>query len=523
LGFREGSINLMRRQGRFRASDADKDAPMSQTVANAKDDVSSAGTAQDRHPAGLYILFGSEMWERFGFYTAAAVMTLYLQRGGFGWSKTQATELWSNYLMFVYATPLIGGWLADKFLGYRRAVIIGGLLFIGGYALLAQGSLATYYLALGLIFAGNGFFKPNISTMVGNLYPASSPLKDSAYNIFYMGINIGAWLAPTLAEVALQALAGRGVLEMAKKGTPLSAEQAASLRAGFLTAFYLAAAGMTLGTLILAVFYRKLAAADRRHASLKAADPEAVSVTEDLAPSETGTSAIERVAESTRIIALLVVYGIVIVFWMVFHQNGSTMTYWADENTDWNVSGVVSNSINPFWIVTLSLPLVGVWNWLRKRGLEPSTPTKMAMGMFLTSLAFFILFVAAKSGGDQTFVTDSQGQFVLDEHHELKAIQNRVSPLWLISAYMVISLGELMLSPMGLSLVSKVAPARMRGLMMGGWFVATAIGNKLTVIGVLWTRWYHSSFWLLCSLSALGMAFVLLLLLRPLKKAMPGV
>ncbi len=203
---------------------------MSQTVADAHDDVPSASKEPYRHPAGLYILFGSEMWERFGFYTAAAVMTLYLQRGGFGWSKTQATELWSNYLMFVYATPLIGGWLADKFLGYRRAVIIGGLLFIGGYALLAQGSLATYYIALALIFAGNGFFKPNISTMVGNLYPADSPLKDSAYNIFYMGINIGAWLAPILAEVALQALAGPEVLEMAKKGTALSPEQAASLR-----------------------------------------------------------------------------------------------------------------------------------------------------------------------------------------------------------------------------------------------------------------------------------------------------
>ena len=169
---------------------------MSQTVATAKDDVPSAGTGPDRHPAGLYILFGSEMWERFGFYTAAAVMTLYLQRGGFGWSKTQATKLWSNYLMFVYATPLIGGWLADKFLGYRRSVLIGGLFFVAGYALLAQGSIATFYIALGLIFAGNGFFKPNISTMVGNLYPANSPLKDSAYSIFYMGINIGALLAP---------------------------------------------------------------------------------------------------------------------------------------------------------------------------------------------------------------------------------------------------------------------------------------------------------------------------------------
>ncbi len=235
---------------------------MSQTVANGKDDVPSPGVAKDRHPPGLYILFGSEMWERYGFYTAAAVMTLYLQRGGFGWSKTQASTLWSYYMMFIYATPLIGGWLADKVLGYRRAVIIGGLFFIGGYTLLAQGSPPMLYVALGLLITGNGFFKPNISTMVGNLYPANSPLKDSAYNIFYMGINIGALLGPMLAEVALQALAGPGVLEMAKKGTTLSTEQAASLRSGFLAAFYLAAGGMTIGTLMVAFFYRKLAATD---------------------------------------------------------------------------------------------------------------------------------------------------------------------------------------------------------------------------------------------------------------------
>jgi POT family proton-dependent oligopeptide transporter len=496
---------------------------MTQTATTANDEAPLMGTASDRHPRGLYILFATEMWERYGFYTAAAVMTLYLQRGGFGWSKAQATNLWSNYLMFVYATPLVGGWLADRFLGYRRSVFMGGIFFIAGYALLGLGSVTTYYLALACIFAGNGFFKPNISTMVGNLYPPTSPLKDAAYSIFYMGINIGALLAPILAEGALQALAGSEVLEMAKQGQALSAEQAASLRAGFLTAFYSAALGMTLGTVILTALYRKLVDAERRHVPLRAADPEAVSVTEDLAPGGAALLAIETVSESTRIGALLVVYGIVIVFWMVFHQNGSTMTYWADENTAWNVSGVVSNAINPFWIVVLSLPLVNVWNWLRKRGLEPSTPAKMALGMLFTSLAFMILFVAARSGGDQTFFTDDRGQFVLDAQGEFKALQNRVSPFWLIAAYMVISLGELMLSPMGLSLVSKVAPSRMRGLMMGGWFVATAIGNKLTVIGILWTKWYHSSFWLLCSMSALVMALVLVLLMRPLKRAMPGV
>jgi POT family proton-dependent oligopeptide transporter len=357
--------------------------------------------------------------------------------------------------------------------------------------------------------------------MVGNLYPPGSPLKDSAYSIFYMGSNVGALLAPVVGEGCLQLIAGTATLEAASSGQALTSEQASALRSGYLTAFFAAALGMTVGTVIFAALYRKLAAVERRHAPTEHAAEE-LAVTEDLAPAE-AKSAIDQVPERSRITALLVVYGIVIVFWMVFHQNGSTMTYWADENTNWSVSGTISNAINPFWIVVLSIPLVKFWGWLNSKGMEPSTPTKMVLGMLLTSLAFLILFVAAKSGGDQTFLTDGGGNFLLDDKGQYRVEQHRVSPFWLVSAYAVISLGELMLSPMGLSLVSKVAPVRMRGLMMGGWFVATAIGNKLTAIGLLWTRWYHSSFWLLCSLSALVMAVVLLALLRPLKKAMPGV
>lgn len=481
----------------------------------------SVTAAPERHPKGLYILFATELWERYGFYTVAAILTLYLQRGGFGWTKDQATALWSNYLMFVYATPLIGGFLADRFLGFRRSVLIGGVFFTLGYAMLGLGRPELFYVALALLITGNGFFKPNISTMVGNLYPPRSALRDSAYNIFYMGINIGAWFAPMIAELILQVIAGSEVIELSKSGKPLSTEQAATLRQGYLTAFYAAAAGMTLGTLIFAALQRSLLGAEGKHT---APPSQETAVTEDIAPGASDTpSALEQVPERNRISALLVIYGIVIVFWMVFHQNGTTMTYWADENTNWTVSGVISNSINPFWIVFLSIPLVYFWGWLNRKGLEPSTPTKMALGMLLTSLAFLILFIAAKSGGDQTFKMDSAGNYMLDAKGGYEMVQNKVSPLWLIAAYFVISLGELMLSPMGLSLVSKVAPVRMRGLMMGGWFVATAIGNKLTMIGLLWTKWYHSSFWLLCSLSALGMAFLLLALLRPLKKAMPGV
>jgi POT family proton-dependent oligopeptide transporter len=186
---------------------------------------------------------------------------------------------------------------------------------------------------------------------------------------------------------------------------------------------------------------------------------------------------------------------------MVFHQNQTTLTYWANDNTDWNVTGIISNAINPAWVIILTFPLVWFWKRLDERGLEPSTPAKMAIGMCLTGLSFFIMYFAGKAGGDV----------------------GKVSPWWLIGAYAVLTLGELMLSPMGLSLVSKVAPLRWRGLLMGGWFGATAIGNKLTAIGVFWDDWLHSTFFAVLGGMALFMAVVLTLLLKPLKKAMPGV
>lgn len=431
----------------------------------------SGDHAEQKHPKGLYVLFATEMWERFSFYSMLAMFTLYLKDGsdGFGWSSAEATALYSNYLMFVYASPAIGGWIADKKLGYRRSVMLGGLFFIAGHLILSFRSLTAVYAALTCLVIGNGFFKPNVSTMVGNLYPEGSHLKDRAYNIFYMGINIGAFIAPLIAEYV-------------------------KAKAGFHPAFAVAAVGMVISVAILWRFKGHIV---DRSAVTGNPPSEGAPASEEKAQ----RSALDDVPEWKRIGALIVIYFIVIVFWMSFHQNGSTLTYWANDNTDWNVSGIISNSINPFWVITLSLPLVWFWKWLDKRGLEPSTPAKIAIGMTLTGVSFFIMYFAAKAGGDY----------------------GRVSPLWLISAYAVISLGELMLSPMGLSLVSKVAPQKRRATMMGGWFVATAIGNKLTMIGVFWDKWLHSTFFAVLGSMALVMAVVLTLLLRPLKKAMPGV
>ena len=561
----------------------------------------NAAEVSGKHPKGLYVLFATEMWERFSFYSMLALFTLYLRHSteGFGWTAAEATSLYSNYLMFVYASPLIGGLIADKITGYRKAVMIGGFFFMAGHGLLSIPKLWAVYAALTCLVIGNGFFKPNVSTMVGNLYPEGSHLKDRAYNIFYMGINVGAFLAPIVMEIVRH-------------------------KFGFHPAFAVAAFGMVISVSILWYFKNLVMAADRKRShgkpvieSIAAGDPQQAADTaataSDAPPhgisdqdegghakgsgGDAGRSAeMLAVPNWKRVMALIVIFLIVIVFWMVFHQNGSTLTYFADDNTDWNVTGTISNSINAFWVLVLTFPLVWFWGFLDRRGKEPSTPTKMAIGMTLTGLSFLVLWYGASIGEKMTKTPEqlSAGEFrinervlnnlagsgvskdVLDKIQNAKAadgknsvfgvkfskktdeatkvetsgeqqliaavnaaspgagdanraaiLQNahlfRVSPFWLVFAYAIVTLGELMLSPMGLSLVSKVAPISIRGLMMGGWFVATAIGNKLTQIGVYWDIWLQSQFFLILALMALFMAVVLAALLKPLKKAMPGV
>lgn len=558
----------------------------------------SGGTSAvtESHPKGLYVLFGTEMWERFSFYSMLALFTLYLRdpTEGFGWTAAEATTLYANYLFFVYFSPWLGGLIADRITGYRKAVMIGGVFFMAGHGLLSIPAMWAVYAALTCLVIGNGFFKPNVSTMVGNLYPEGSHLKDRAYNIFYMGINIGAFAAPIVMEIV-------------------------KAYAGFHAAFAVAAFGMLISVGIL-WYFKNLVEGPKKDASV-VGDHETENigakhneVTEKANAAATAVDAppsgisdqpsderkkilpIDLVPTWKRIVALLIIFAIVIVFWMVFHQNGSTLTYWANDNTDWNVSGVISNSINAFWVVTLTFPLIWFWGFLDKRGKEPATPTKMAIGMTLTGLSFLVLWYGAKTGESQVPTAEqlNAGAFRINERvvtnltaqgvpaNVLKAVMDqkgadekptingvkfepkedektkqklsggdqliaavnsvapgqgdahrtailnnsylfRVSPFWLILAYAIVTLGELMLSPMGLSLVSKVAPLKVRGLLMGGWFMATAIGNKLTQIGVFWDIWLQSSFFLVLSLMALFMAVVLFILIKPLKKAMPGV
>ncbi|HKR63417.1 MAG TPA: peptide MFS transporter [Thermoanaerobaculia bacterium] len=499
----------------------------------------------EKHPRGLYVLFGTEMWERFSFYTVNAMLSLYLRDNvqGFSFSNAHSASVVSTYNMFIYFTPLIGGLLADLLLGYRKAIIVGGIAFMIGHALLAvPNNLTVCYVALAFLIIGNGFFKPNVSSMVGNLYAEGSHLKDKAYLIFYMGINFGAAGAPLLANWIQP-------------------------RWGFHPAFFMGAIGMIISLVVFGLNQKWVRHADRK----KNLEPKAAAVTEDLPPVNEEARAMEAVPEWKRIVALIVIFLIVIVFWMVFHQNSISLTWWANDHSR-KLPGILSNAINPIFIILLSLPLAGFWSWLDKRNLEPSTPVKMMFGMLLTGLSFTILYFAANSGGftkpvfkvvkaeaAQTWVAISpearahlaiaappvklddgteawpvtgggsvaKGEYVRFESQSNGTISvaptNRVSAAWLIIAYFVLSLGELMLSPMGLSLVSKVAPIRMRGLMMGGWFAATAIGNKLTGVAKYWDLWSHANFFIILASMALFMAVVLFVLLRPLKRAMPGV
>ncbi|MBP6005008.1 MAG: hypothetical protein KA746_16385, partial [Pyrinomonadaceae bacterium] len=375
---------------------------------------------------------------------------------------------------------------------------------------------------------------------------------------------------------------------------------------GFHPAFAVAAFGMVISVGILWKFKSYVMQADNAHAGANQAADEAAT-TVDAPPhgvsdqqgrnaSQMASDLMNTVSDNRRIMALIVIFIIVIVFWMVFHQNGSTLTYWADDNTNWNVSGTISNSINAFWVLALTFPLVWFWGFLDRRGKEPSTPTKMAIGMTLTGLSFLVLYFGATIGEGMNKTADqlAAGDFRVNERvitnlaaagvskdildkivnakdaegknliygkkfatktdeatkavttgeqqlvaainsvapgegdkNKAAVLQNaylfRVSPFWLILAYGIVTLGELMLSPMGLSLVSKVAPISKRGLLMGGWFVATAIGNKLTQIGIFWDIWLQSTFFLVLASMALVMAVVLFAILKPLKKAMPGV
>ena len=404
------------------------------------------------HPRGLYLLFGAEMWERMSFYGMRGLLVLYLTdvtRGGFGWSRADALSLYGWYTGLVYVTPLLGGWLADNVLGQRRAVVIGGLLMMVGHFLMAVPDLpeaywlglpraAPLYLALAFIMAGNGLFKPNISVMVGQLYPPGDARRDSGFTIFYMGINLGALL---------------GALVCGTLGE----------RVGWAFGFGSAGVGMALG---LALFLWKardllggigLRKTDADRAQIAAARAAAASQ---------GTGGLTSV-ELQRIAVILILSFFVIFFWAAFEQAGGLMTLYTDEKVDRHVGTFLIpttwfNMVNSGLIVLLGPLFSALWTGLAVRRLDPPIPLKMALGLVLMSLGFVFMLGASEQA-------DAAGKSALG---------------WVVAAYAFHTMGELCLSPVGLSMVTKLAPARLASLLMGIWFLSTAIANKLAgVIG----------------------------------------
>ncbi len=434
------------------------------------------------HPKGLMVLFFTEMWERFGFYTMMALFTLYMD-SYFHWGPKKAGQIYGLYLAFVYFTPLIGGFIADRFLGYRKTINIGAAILMIGYALLAvpNPTEVFFYIALIVLVIGNGLFKANISVLVGNLYESNSPLKDAAYNIFYMGINIGAFLAPITASFL-------------RNKAPLYIKNWFGIAVnGFNLAFAAASIGMIFSLIIFNKYKEFYIASNRiKHEE-----------------SSVNGKKISPEQEKERILALLVIFFIVIFFWMSFNQNGFALTLFAKDSVRKNVALLGFNinippelyqMFNPMFILILTPVVVGLFGYLGSKGKEPSTPAKIGIGMLLTGFAFLIMVVASKLGGN------------LDN--------NSVSPMWLISTYFIITFGELCLSPMGLSFVSKVAPPRMKGLMMGGWFVATSIGGYLAgFVGRYYHDWPHSKFFLLLSVLAFVSFGLVMLSLKKLNHA----
>jgi POT family proton-dependent oligopeptide transporter len=388
--------------------------------------------AKQRQPAGIYLLFGVEMWERFSFYGMRAFLVLFAAdaaRGGLGWSQAAASRLMSVYALAAYSLPVLGGYLADRFLGTHRALTIGAFIIAAGHFTLALPTVPTFFIGLGLVAIGTGLFKVNASTMVGQLYEQGDKRRDAGFTIFYMGVNVGAFFGQIICSYFAE-----------------------SARFGWHWGFGAAGVGMLAGLLLYLVYKPKYLrgvgdAPNRDRVAPAAAATVATPLSRD---------------ERDRLIALLVLFGFTIVFWMAFEQASTSLNFFAQDRTDRLVGGFVIpagwfQSVNPVVLVVSAPLFAALWTGLGRRGREPSTPTKMAIALVLVAIGFAFMVPAARHA----------------EHGAL------VSPFWLVAAYSFHTFGELCLSPIGLSFVTKVAPARMVALVMGVWFFATALGEFL--------------------------------------------
>jgi POT family proton-dependent oligopeptide transporter len=597
------------------------------------------------HPKGLYVAFFSNMGERFGFYTMMAILVLFLQ-AKYGLSVEKAGSYYSSFYFGIYALALLGGIIADATNKYKLVILAGIIIMFAGYAIIAVPgmSLAATLTGLFVIAFGNGMFKGNLQAVVGQMYDNEkySKVRDSAYMIFYMGINIGAFFAPFIAtgvrnwflktqgflhdgslpEMCHAFMRGElqnteGFQQLANK---VSAAPVTDLGAfaqnyidafsrGYNYAFAIAAAAMVLSLLVYVIFNKHLPAKERSKKPVSAdtngdvvftSVKKTISLALALFLGSAVTALlymstknidlsfpfglfvafavyISRIAtkdEFPRIMSLLMVFLVVIFFWMSFHQNGLTLTLFARDytvkevgaftNIFFNLDAILTfigtlaglflllrpgqiwerltglvmtlalgyltyrfylsysgqnliapevfQSFNPLFIVALTFPVMALFAWLRNRSKEPTTPKKIGIGMIIAAFGFLVILIASIK-----LISPKELQFV-DElgrvNYNPVPDSSRVVPYWLISSYLILTVAELFLSPMGLSFVSKVAPPRFQGLMQGGWLLATAVGNKLLVVGSIgWGKlelWHLWGIFIICCLASAAFIFSIL-------------
>src|SRR6266581_2663990 len=442
------------------------------------------------HPRGLSTLFFTEMWERFSYYGMRALLTLYMTKtlaeGGLSFDEKYASVIYATYVSSVWYLPLIGGWLADKILGARRAVLIGGIVIACGHYSMAINTLPNFYGGLILIACGTGLLKPNISAMVGQLYKQGDERRDAGFSIFYTGINLGAFFSPIVTGFLAQHRLFKGII------ASLGLNPNNSWHWGFAAA----GVGMTLGLIQYVIGRQRLSHVGEKPKKREQSKGEANSGSADfvtwglgivggvtgaaigyyygdagflsaLFPGVVffwvgylvGTARLLAGNELKRVLVIFILFVFSIVFWMTFEQAGSSLTLFADRLTQTTILGWVYpsswfQSVQPIFVIILAP--VFAWIWQRMGDRQPSSPGKFTFGLLFAGLAFVVVTVASMLTGG-----------------------GRVSPLWLIVVYFLQSIGELCLSPVGLSTVTKLAPARMVGLMMGVWFLSISIGSYI--------------------------------------------
>jgi POT family proton-dependent oligopeptide transporter len=486
---------------------------------------------KQKHPRGMYILFFTEMWERFSYYGMRALLVLFMvdqvKNGGMGLDDATANSIYGLYTCMVYLACLPGGWIADRLLGAQRSVWYGGIIIAAGHFSLAIPSTTTFFLGLVLVILGTGMLKPNISAVVGQLYPEGGARRDAGFTIFYMGINLGAFLGPLVCSSLGE-----------------------SERFGWHWGFGAAGAGMVLGLIQYRFTSRFLGDAGRepghRRDPALGTDPAwygvlaclgVVVVTVGMALA--GAYEINPVAlakgttyvivgmavlyfggvfifakldsvEKKRVVVIIVLFIASAMFWSGFEQAGSSLNLFADRYTDrivmgWEVPAGWFQSLPPAFIIAFAPVFAAMWVSLARRNLNPTMPIKFALGLVLLAIGFAVMFFASK----------------------LVADNNAVLPTWLFFTYLFHTMGEICISPVGLSAVTKLAPKRFVGQMMGAWFMATALGNL--VAGILASRFDPSAvgempgLYFQIVMTSFGVGLLLLIFSKPVQKLTGGI